>query len=57
MARAVQRGQIPDVPRPTRMVNLPMDLFRHELLLTMHAIPEEGIVEIIDELWLPLLRG
>jgi len=57
VARAVERGEIPDVPRPTRMVNLPMDLFRHELLLTMRAIPEEGIVEIIDELWLPLLRG
>jgi AcrR family transcriptional regulator len=54
--RAVARGELPDVPRPSRVVNLPFDLFRHEMLTTMRAVPDASIVEIVDEVWLPLLR-
>ncbi|WP_255658309.1 TetR/AcrR family transcriptional regulator [Actinoplanes sp. L3-i22] len=55
IARAVERGEVPDVPRLPRLVNLPFDLFRNELLMTMKAIPDETIIEIVDGLWLPLL--
>ncbi|MEV4575850.1 TetR/AcrR family transcriptional regulator [Nonomuraea jabiensis] len=55
VARAVDRGELPDVPRPSRVVNLPFDLLRHDLLTTMRAVPDESIVEIVDEVWLPLL--
>ena len=55
VARAVDRGELPDVPRSPRVVNLPFDLFRHEVLMTLRRVPTETIVEIVDEVWLPLL--
>ena len=54
--RAVARGEVPDVPRPARLVDLPFELFRHDLIMTMRPMPDEAIVEIVDEIWLPLLR-
>ncbi|SEG88955.1 DNA-binding transcriptional regulator, AcrR family [Nonomuraea solani] len=57
VARAVERGELPDVPRSSRVVNLPLDLLRHDMFLTMRAVPDESIVEIVDEVWLPLLRA
>lgn len=53
--RAVERGELADVPRPPRVVNLPFDLLRHDMLMTMGAVPEEKIVEIVDTVWFPLL--
>ena len=55
VARAVERGEVPDVPRSARVVNLPFDLLRHDMLMTMRPVPEESIIEIVDEVWLPLL--
>ncbi|MEV0199683.1 TetR/AcrR family transcriptional regulator [Nonomuraea sp. NPDC050691] len=55
VARAVERGELPDVPRSPRVVNLPLDLLRHDMLMTMRAVPDESIVEIVDQVWLPLL--
>lgn len=49
------RGELPDVPRPARVVNLPFDLLRHDVLMTLRPLPEESIVDIVDEVWLPLL--
>ena len=56
LERAVARGEVPDVPRPARLVDLPFELFRHDLIMTMRPMPDEAIVEIVDEIWLPLLR-
>ncbi|MGW7517916.1 TetR/AcrR family transcriptional regulator [Streptomyces sp. NPDC054796] len=55
VARAVARGELPDVPRPPRVVNLPFDLLRHDMLMTMRPVSDESITEIVDEAWLPLL--
>lgn len=55
VARAVERGELPDAPRSPRVLNLPLDLLRHDLLLTMRPVPDETITEIVDEVWLPLL--
>lgn len=55
VARAVERGELADVPRPARVVNLPFDLFRHDVLMTLRPLSEESITEIVDEVWLPLL--
>ncbi|WP_433508536.1 TetR/AcrR family transcriptional regulator [Nonomuraea sp. CA-143628] len=56
VARAVERGELPDVRRSSRVVNLPLDLLRHDMFMTMRTVPDESIVEIVDEVWLPLLR-
>lgn len=55
VAQAVARGELADEPRSSRLVNLPADLLRHDLIMTMKPVPEESIIEIVDELWLPLL--
>ncbi|NED84690.1 TetR family transcriptional regulator, partial [Streptomyces sp. SID11233] len=55
VARAVARGELPDVPRPARVLDLPFELMRHDMLMEMRALPEEKIVEIVDVVWLPLL--
>ena len=57
VARAVERGELPDVPRSARVVNLPFDLFRHDVLMTLRPLPDESITEIVDEVWLPLIRN
>ncbi len=57
VARAVERGELPDVPRSSRVVNLPFDLFRHDVLMTLRALPDESIRQIVDDVWLPLLQA
>ncbi|MEU7459348.1 hypothetical protein [Streptosporangium roseum] len=32
-----------------------MDLLRHDMFMTMRTVSDESIVEIVDEVWLPLL--
>jgi AcrR family transcriptional regulator len=55
--RGVARGEIdPDKLIP-RIANLPADLLRHELLMTLRPVPEETITEIIDGIFLPLVRA
>ncbi|MEV6344275.1 TetR/AcrR family transcriptional regulator [Actinoplanes sp. NPDC051851] len=55
LRRAVERGELPGMPRSPRVVTLPFDLFRHELFMTMQGVPDETIIEIVDEVWLPVL--
>jgi AcrR family transcriptional regulator len=55
LERAVQRGEIPARDRSPGLVTLPFDLFRHDLTMTLARVPEERIVEIVDDIWLPLI--
>jgi AcrR family transcriptional regulator len=55
LERAVRRGEIPDRVRTPGLVTMPFDLFRHDLTMTLARVPERRILEIVDELWLPLL--
>lgn len=55
VARAVERGELTAEPRPERVVNLPFDLVRHDMLMAMGGVPDASIVEIVDKVWLPLL--
>ena len=53
--RAVTRGECrPGLP--DRTVTLPFDLFRHELIMTLQPVPDEVILEIVDTIFLPLVR-
>jgi AcrR family transcriptional regulator len=51
--RAVTRGELATTP-PARIVALPADLLRHELLMTMTAASPQTILEIVDDVFLPL---
>jgi hypothetical protein len=39
-----------------RIANVPLDLLRHELLMTLQPVPEQTISEIVDEIFPPLVR-
>jgi AcrR family transcriptional regulator len=52
--RAVARGELGPEPLPARIVSLPTDLLRHELFMRMAAAPTATIVEIVDDVFLPL---
>ena len=52
--RAHERGKI-DLDRiPEAVLTMPFDLMRHDLLMTLTAVPPERIVSIVDDLFLPL---
>ena len=55
VARAVERGEAP-ADLPQRVRDLPFDLLRGEALLHMRPAPDESIVSIVDEVFLPLVR-
>lgn len=57
LARAAARGEIRDRELPPRLASLPADLVRHEILVTRAPVPESVLAEIVDELYLPLVRG
>ena len=56
LERAVRRGEVPDRTYPPGLVTLPFDLFRHDLTMTLARVPERRLLEIVDDLWLPLLQ-
>jgi hypothetical protein len=54
--RAVARGEVDEARITPRIRALPFDLYRNELLMTLKAVPEQTIEEIVDEIFLPLVR-
>jgi AcrR family transcriptional regulator len=52
--RADERGEI-DLDRlPASTLAMPFDLIRHDLLMSLKPVPKKRILEIVDELFLPL---
>jgi AcrR family transcriptional regulator len=56
LRRAVERGEIDPARVTKRIAQLPGDLFRYELLATLKPVPDDVIEEIVDTIFLPLLR-
>lgn len=56
LRRGVERGEIDPRKLTPRITSLPYDLARHELMMTMSPIPDSVIAEILDEIFLPLVR-
>jgi AcrR family transcriptional regulator len=56
LGRAVDRGEIATARLTPRIVSLPTDLARHEILMTFQPLSDEAIKEIVDEVFLPLVR-
>ncbi|MFF0814523.1 TetR-like C-terminal domain-containing protein [Rhodococcus sp. NPDC003318] len=53
--RAAARGAIDPERLTPRVRAVAFDLFRHDLLMTMRPLPDEDIVAIVDEVFLPLV--
>jgi AcrR family transcriptional regulator len=56
LRRGVERGEIDPGRLTPRIAALPADLLRHELMMTLQRPTEETIVEIVDDIFLPLVR-
>jgi AcrR family transcriptional regulator len=55
--RAISRGELPPLELPPRAARVPVDLIRNEAMVFGAPISEETIAELVDEVYLPLLRG
>jgi len=55
MRRAVQRGEIDPARLTPRIAALPFDLVRHEVMMTLAPVPKDTIIEIVDDIFLPLV--
>ncbi|SNT10518.1 DNA-binding transcriptional regulator, AcrR family [Asanoa hainanensis] len=55
--RAHERGEI-DLGRiPPAVLTMPFDLMRHDMLMTFQPISDKRILEIVDDLFLPLVTA
>ena len=51
--RAIERGELKAALSP-RVASLPGDLLRHEVFMNLSRLPDETIVDIVDNVFLPL---
>lgn len=56
IARAIARGEIRPGQIHGRVAQLPTDLLRHDILVTLAPLTDEAIEEIVDAVFLPLVR-
>jgi len=56
LARAVERGEADPARITDQVLRLPVDLVRHDLIMTLGPLPEATLVKIVDELFLPLVQ-
>ncbi|MGH3152000.1 MAG: TetR/AcrR family transcriptional regulator [Streptosporangiaceae bacterium] len=55
--RAHERGEI-DLDRiPPVVLSMPFDLMRHDMLMTYKPIPEARVLEIVDDVFMPLIAA
>lgn len=54
---AAARGEITTSDLPARVVTLPIDLLRYQLLLSRDPIEESTLTEITDDVFLPLVSA
>jgi hypothetical protein len=57
LTHAAERGEIATAELPDRVVTLPVDLLRHQLLLTRDPVEDATLTEIVDDVFLPLVRA
>jgi AcrR family transcriptional regulator len=56
LRRGVERGEVDPERLTPRIATVALDLLRHELLMTLQPVPDQTIEEIVDDIFLPLVR-
>jgi AcrR family transcriptional regulator len=56
LERAAGRGEVRLDRITSRIATLPLDLLRHDLFVTRTAASENSLIEIVDGIFLPLIR-
>jgi AcrR family transcriptional regulator len=54
LRRGIARGELDQSRLTSRISSLPLDLLRHEVIMTRKPVSNELIVEIVDTIFLPL---
>ncbi len=54
LGRAHERGEIDLAPIPRDVLDMPLQLMRHDILMTLQPVSEERIRSIVDDLFWPL---
>jgi AcrR family transcriptional regulator len=54
--RAIARGEVDPARLTPRVIGVPFDLYRQELLMNLEAVSDDAIRSIVDEVFLPLVR-
>jgi AcrR family transcriptional regulator len=57
LERAIDRGEIAAARLTPRIMSLPTDLARHEILMTFAPLSDDAIKQIVDEVFLPLVSA
>lgn len=57
VSRAIARGEVDPARLTPRVLGVPFDLYRQELLMTLKPVPDEVITSIVDEVFIPLVRA
>jgi AcrR family transcriptional regulator len=55
--QAVERGEVARERLTPRVMTVAFDLFRHEALMRLGPVPDDVMVSIVDEVFLPLATG
>jgi Tetracyclin repressor-like, C-terminal domain len=53
--RAAGRGEVDPARLTPRIVSLPFDLFRNEMLMTLKPVPDHVLRQIVDDIFIPLV--
>jgi AcrR family transcriptional regulator len=56
LEHALARGEIQPGQISDRVARVPVNLFRYELMATLQAVPDEVIEDIVDNVFMPLVR-
>jgi AcrR family transcriptional regulator len=54
--RAVGRGEVDPSRLTPRILSLPFDLFRNEMLMTLRPAPDHVLRQIVDDIFIPLVQ-
>jgi AcrR family transcriptional regulator len=53
--RAVERGDADPARLTPRIIDLPFDLFRNEMMMTLTVVPDHVLRQIVDDIFIPLV--
>jgi AcrR family transcriptional regulator len=54
--RAVERGEVDQARLTPRIIDLPFDLFRNEMMMTLKPVPDHVLRQIVDDIFIPLVE-
>jgi AcrR family transcriptional regulator len=54
--RAISRGEVDPARLTPRIMSLPSDLWRHEVIMTLKPVPDHVLRQIVDDIFIPLVE-